>query len=85
FHLIPIGIGIGLVSLNLVGHYVGSDYGGPAVDDSVKLVGYQIAAKMVELLCVASIARFILAFVRHELVSSRGIPFGLLASSLDFS
>ncbi|KAF1951953.1 hypothetical protein CC80DRAFT_572971 [Byssothecium circinans] len=85
FHLIPIGIGIGLVSLNLVGHYVGRDFGGPPVDDSVKLVGFQIAAKMVELLCVASIARFILAFVRHELVGSCGIPFGILASSLDFS
>ncbi|KAJ4286499.1 hypothetical protein N0V90_013199 [Kalmusia sp. IMI 367209] len=85
FHLIPIGIGIGLVSLNLVGRYVGSDFGGPAVDDSVKVVGFQISAKMVELLCVASIARFILAFVRHELVSSRGIPFGILSSSLDFS
>ena len=83
FHLIPIGIGIGLVRLNLVGHYVGSNYS--AVNDSVELVGFQVAAKMVELLCVASIARFILAFVRHELVSSRGIPFGLLASSLDFS
>ncbi|KAL1591705.1 hypothetical protein SLS60_011704 [Paraconiothyrium brasiliense] len=85
FHLVPTGIGIGLVSLNLVGHYAGSDFGGPPVDDSVKLVGYQIAAKMVELLCVASIARFILAFVRHELISPRGIPFGILASSLDFS
>jgi hypothetical protein len=85
FHLIPIAIGIGLASMNVIGHYVGSDLGGPPLHDSVKLVGFQVAAKMIELLCVASIARFILAFVRHELVSPRGIPFGILSSSLDFS
>jgi hypothetical protein len=84
FHLIPLGIGIGLVSLNVVGYYVGKDYSDPAVDDSVTLVGYQIAAKLTELLCVASIAHFILAFVRHELISINGIPFGILSSSLDF-
>lgn len=85
FHLIPIAIGIGLASLNVVDHYVGSDLGGPPLHDSVKLVGFRVAAKMIELLCVASMARFILAFVRHELVSPRGIPFGILSSSVDFS
>ena len=73
-HVIPIGLSLWLVSLNIGTYYVGSF--------TLDQVYYQVAAKALELMIQASLATIILAYIRHELVLGRGIPFGALFSGL---
>ena len=86
-HLLPVAVGIYLITLNLKGHYVGrhlpwskDDYG-----DSVALAFIQIAAKIQELLVMASVAVAILHTTIDALTNEYGLPLGLSTSGFSFS
>ena len=53
--------------------------------DSTFLALYQVAAKIQETLCIASLATVVLQILRHELIHGEGVPIGLLGSGLSFS
>ena len=73
-HVIPAGLSLWLVTLNIVTYYVGSF--------TLAQVYYQVGAKALELMIQASLAAIIFGYVRHELVLGTGIPFGALFSGL---
>ena len=76
-HLIPVGLVLWLVGLNWATYYVGSY--------TYDQIYYQIGAKVLEILIQASLAAITLAFLRHELVHGKGIPFGALFFGLQVS
>ena len=86
-HLLPVAVSIYLITLNLKGHYIGehlpwseNDYG-----DSVALAFIQIAAKIQELLIIASIAVAILHTTIDALTNEHGLPLGLSTSGFSFA
>lgn len=73
-HAVPVGIAIWEVTLNWNTYYVGST--------ALRLVYYQTAAKVHEMMIQASLATIIFSYVRHEMVLGNGLPFGALFSGL---
>jgi hypothetical protein len=63
--------------------YIGPGFA-HGVDDNVYLALFQVAAKVQELLCVASMSAIVLQALRHELLGE-GVPIGLLGSGIWFS
>lgn len=84
-HLVPAFLSIGLSALNLVGFFIGKELHGSQHEDDFKLGLLQIAAKVQELLVVASIGVVILHFFRSQLVFGDGLPLGLLVSGFSFT
>ena len=76
-HVIPMGIALAEIILNVRGHYIGRDFS--------KQSYVQFAAKAHELTMQASLAAIVLSYVRYEVSSSRGMPFGAFLGSLQFS
>ncbi|RSL54946.1 hypothetical protein CEP53_007258 [Fusarium sp. AF-6] len=84
-HIIPALVSIGLVILNCRGYFIGNELEGPMNQDDMKLGLLQVAAKVQELLIVASVGSVIFHILRSELVFGEGIPLGLLTSGWNFS
>lgn len=76
-HVIPMGVALAEIILNLKGHYVGPQFSRQSV--------FQFAAKAHELSLLASLATVVLSYVRHEISLGDGIPFGAFLSGLQFS
>ncbi|KAL9611669.1 MAG: hypothetical protein Q9167_003698 [Letrouitia subvulpina] len=86
-HLLPVAVSIYLITLNLKGHYVGRHLPWSKDDsgDSVALAFIQIAAKIQELLAIASIAVTILHTTTDALTNEHGLPLGLSTSGFSFA
>ena len=65
------------ITVNLRGHYVGGTFN--------KLSYYQLAAKAHEIAIVASLASIVLSYVRYEVTTGIGLPFGAFLGGLQFS
>ena len=85
-HVLPVAVSIYLITLNLRGYYVGQhlpwsedNYG-----DSVALAFIQVAAKIQELLVVASIGVVIFHTTIDALTNEYGVPLGLCSSGFSF-
>ncbi|KAL9121068.1 MAG: hypothetical protein Q9187_002373 [Circinaria calcarea] len=85
FHLLPVLTSTALLVLNLHHFFVGRSLSGFISNDNINLALLQIAAKIQELLIVASLAMVVTQIVRDELMFGEGIPLGLLASAFSFS
>lgn len=83
-HVIPIVVSFGLVILNFKGYYIGGELSGPQGQDSLKLLGLQIAAKMMELSTVASLSCMLFTIIRNLLLQG-GLPFGAITAGFEFS
>lgn len=83
-HLAPVAIQTSLLYLNLGGGlYIGPGLDSPA-KDPLYLALFQVAAKVLEMLCIASLGAIVLEAFRHELINE-GVPIGLLGSPIWFS
>ena len=76
-HVIPSGVALWLVVLNWNTYYVGSF--------TYDQVYYQLGAKIHEIMIQASLAIIIFAYVRHELLLGKGLPFGAIFSGLQIN
>lgn len=83
-HIPPITISMAILILNIRGTYIGADMSGPIRSETITLMGFQLIAKMHELLIIASLGLIILHIVRHELIFGSGLPLGLIGSGLSF-
>ncbi|MCJ1324857.1 hypothetical protein MMC10_001519 [Thelotrema lepadinum] len=72
-----------LISINYSSLYIGGGFSATA-DDAFYLALYQVAAKVQEMLCVASLSTVVLQVLRNELLAD-GVPIGLLGSGIWFS
>jgi hypothetical protein len=84
-HLVPILTSSAIIAVNIHGAYIGIDFAGPIKSDTMTLLFLQVAAKVQEILIVASLSQIIFHFVRHELLFGDGLPLGLIGSGLAFS
>ncbi|RSL60981.1 hypothetical protein CEP54_006452 [Fusarium duplospermum] len=85
-HLLPILTSVTIISLNLGGLYHGRDtLPGPAIDFSITSAMLQVVAKLQELLIVASLTSIVFSVIRDQLVSTMGVPLGLLFVGFMFS
>lgn len=83
-HLLPIIIFTGLIYINYHVFYIGPNFTHKAQSDAMYLAVIQIAAKVQELLCVASLTAIVLQALRSELLGD-GVPIGLLGSGTYFN
>lgn len=83
-HLIPVSASLTLIVLNCYGYYIGGELAGISGQDDAKFLGLQFAAKLHELTLNASLAAVILSYIRHEIVTSHGLPFGAMLAGLQF-
>ena len=84
-HIIPCVPSIVVASLNIRGYYIGGELTGHVGEDGAKLGALQLAAKFHELSINASIAAMVISYIRYQLVSGVGIPFGALLASFHFT
>ena len=99
-HVLPIVAAIGISYLNLTNKFVGHGFlnqytSGDAagvreiVANSVQgegaiLWALQLAAKLYELLVIASLSAIILHHMKYEILFSEGVPLGIFGSALSF-
>ena len=75
-HVVPLGVAIFEIVLNLKGHFVGSTFD--------KQSYFQFAAKAHEIVMQASIATILLSYIRYQISAGKGMPFGAVLSGLQF-
>ncbi|RNJ60512.1 hypothetical protein D7B24_007435 [Verticillium nonalfalfae] len=78
-------ISIILISINLMGYFIGTRLQGWRGSDSIKLGVLQLCAKVQELLIVASLSTVIFHVVRSEMTFGPGIPLGWLGAGFRFT
>ncbi|RSL99597.1 hypothetical protein CEP52_009633 [Fusarium oligoseptatum] len=85
-HILPILASVTIISLNLCTLYLGSGgLPGPLIDFSITSAMLQVVAKLQELLIVASLTSVVFSVIRDQLVSTMGVPLGLLSVGFMFS
>ncbi|KAI8719899.1 hypothetical protein NCS52_00772200 [Fusarium sp. LHS14.1] len=84
-HIVPAFLSIALITLNLLGFFIGNELQGDQDQDDLKFGLLQVAAKLQELLIVASVGSVIFHILRSELVFGDGVTLGLLVSGFSFS
>lgn len=83
-HFVPIAAAFVLVVLNWRGYYIGGELEGAVGLDDAKFIGLQFAAKLHELTITASLTAVIFSYIRHELVTDSGLPFGAIMAGFQF-
>ncbi|KAE8441931.1 hypothetical protein EG329_004139 [Mollisiaceae sp. DMI_Dod_QoI] len=83
-HIVPTAASATLLALNWKGYYIGSELSGPVGEDGLKFLGLQFAAKMLELLAMASLSTILFALVRSQLISGY-LPLGAMTAGFEFS
>ena len=84
-HLLPVSVFVFLLWINYWGYYIGTGFSYHSRSDNRYLALYQVAAKLQEVLCVASLTTVVLQVLRHDLLYGDGVPIGLLGSGISFS
>ncbi|KAL4916167.1 hypothetical protein BDW62DRAFT_186929 [Aspergillus aurantiobrunneus] len=84
-HILPAAVSVFLIALNLYGRFIGRELQGHSGDDEGKLGALQVAAKLQELLILASVGAIILDVLRLKLTRKEGLPLGLLGADKSFT
>ncbi|KAL3486647.1 hypothetical protein BJX62DRAFT_17625 [Aspergillus germanicus] len=84
-HVLPACVSLILITLNLHGYFIGRELQGYSGTDDGKLGALQVAAKIQELLILASVAAVILHVLRLKLTCKEGIPLGFLGADRSFT
>ena len=83
-HLLAIAIATTVTALNLNGLWVGTELTRPSGQNGRKLLALQFAAKLHELLMLASLSHILFSITIGELVFGDGLPFGAVTARLRF-
>lgn len=82
-HILPCAVFLFLIPLNFRTMYLGPGFS-YRQSNGLFLVLFQIAAKILEILCVASLTTVVLQVLRHDLIRD-GVPLGFVGSGIFFS
>ena len=82
-HILPCAVFLFLIPLNCSAMYLGPGFS-YRQSNGLFLVLFQIAAKLLEIICVASLATVVLHVLRHDLMQD-GVPLGFVGSGIFFS
>ena len=77
-HVVPVAAALLLVCLNMIEFYLGGELPGASGKDLEKLAGLQFAAKLHELVIMASLGTVLFTYICRELTFGNGIPYGAL-------
>lgn len=77
-HILPCAFALFLIIINIHGHFIGFELAGESGKTSEYTALLQIAAKIQELLIIASLTAIIMHKVRYDLIDGNGVPFGLV-------
>ena len=81
-HLTPVAAASVVVGLNLKKIYNGQELSDPTYQDTKKLAALQFAAKLHEVMMLASISAIVFAHICKELIIGNGVPFATFFVSL---
>jgi hypothetical protein len=84
-HIIPSAVSINIICLNLFHLYLGRTLPGSINDPSVNSALLQVAAKIQELLIVASMTTIVTRIIRQELCSGASVPLGIIGGGFMFT
>ena len=84
-HLLPVSVSVLILVINLRQIFIGIDFESAIHSETVNLALLQTAAKLQELLIVASLAAVTFQLLRYELLHGDGLPLGLLAAGFEFT
>ncbi|KAF7542131.1 hypothetical protein G7054_g98 [Neopestalotiopsis clavispora] len=84
-HILPASVSLFLLTMNFQGRFIGRELQGIRDNDDIKLSLLQVAAKLQELLVVASLASIMLHIIRTKLLFRSGVPLGLLGAHKAFT
>jgi len=84
-HVPPVVVSATIICLNLFPSYLGRTLPGSIADPDLNIALLQMAAKVQELLVVASVTTIVICMLRHELVFGKGVPLGMLAGGFTYS
>ncbi len=73
-----------MVILNWRGFYIGGELEGAVGQDDARFLALQFAAKLHELTISASLTAVILYYIRNQLMTESGLPFGAIVAGLQF-
>lgn len=78
-------VSIAIIATNFRGVFIGIDFNSRVKAETINIALLQTAAKLQELLVVASLATIVFQLTRDGLLFGDGIPLGLLAAGVDFT
>ena len=84
-HILPILVSIVTIVINIRQVYIGIDFKSLVTSETINIAFLQTAAKLQELLIIASLTTIIFQLLRDELLYGDGIPLGLLGAGIDFT
>ena len=84
-HILPVLVSIAIVSINIRQVYIGIDFKSLVNSDTINIAFLQTAAKLQDLLIIASLATIVFQLLRDELLYGDGIPLGLLGAGFEFT
>lgn len=82
-HFLPCSVFLLLIPLSFSAMYLGPGFS-YRQSNRLFLVSFQIAAKILEIVCVASLTTVVLHVLRHHLMRD-GVPLGFVVSGIFFS
>ena len=84
-HILPVMVSISIIILNVRQTYIGVDFISSISSETLNIALLQTAAKLQELLIIASLATIVYQLLRDELLYGDGLPLGLLGAGIDFT
>ena len=84
-HILPILVSTAIIAINFKGDFIGIDFNSRVKAETMNIAVLQSAAKLQELLIVASLATIVFQLTRDELLFGDGITLGLSAAGVDFT
>lgn len=84
-HILPVSVSVTILWVNFKQVFIGIDFRSLVSSETINIALLQTAAKVQELLIVASLATVAFQLLRYELINGNGLPLGLLAAGFDFA
>ena len=84
-HILPILVSSAIIAINLKQLFIGINFKGPIQSETINIAFLQTAAKVQELLIIASLTTIVFQLTRDELIYGEGLPLGLVSAGADFT
>ena len=84
-HVLPVLISTAILIVNFRQVFIGINFHSEIKSETINQAFLQTAAKLQELLIVASLTTIIFQLLRHELTHGGGIPLGMIAAGIEFA
>ena len=84
-HILPVLGSITIITINLKNCFLGRTLTGSILDPAINIALLQVAAKIQELLIIASLTTIVVHTIREHMLFKDGVPFGIIGGAFLFS